>query len=81
MLIIIVVMISIISSICRLSRYIYGALLQQGGLYLPYADSGRIIIGEDFLLVFRFDDFKLPWIYCVSLQALGGWLLSVINYH
>uniref|UniRef100_A0A182FK55 Ionotropic glutamate receptor C-terminal domain-containing protein n=1 Tax=Anopheles albimanus TaxID=7167 RepID=A0A182FK55_ANOAL len=25
--------------------YIYGALLQQGGLYLPYADSGRIIIG------------------------------------
>lgn len=26
--------------------YIYGALLQQGGLYLPQADSGRLIIGK-----------------------------------
>jgi glutamate receptor, ionotropic, invertebrate len=44
--------------------YIYGALLQQGGLYLPYADSGRIIIGSWWLLVI-----VLVTTYCGNLVA------------
>lgn len=44
--------------------YIYGALLQQGGLYLPYADSGRIIIGSWWLIVI-----VLVTTYCGNLVA------------
>ncbi|CRL07373.1 CLUMA_CG020350, isoform A [Clunio marinus] len=44
--------------------YIYGALLQQGGLYLPHADSGRIIIGSWWLIVI-----VLVTTYCGNLVA------------
>ncbi|XP_053678178.1 ionotropic receptor 93a [Anopheles nili] len=44
--------------------YIYGALLQQGGLYLPYADSGRIIIGTWWLVVL-----VIVTTYCGNLVA------------
>ncbi|KAL1395387.1 hypothetical protein pipiens_011292 [Culex pipiens pipiens] len=44
--------------------YLYGALLQQGGLYLPYADSGRIIIGTWWLVVL-----VIVTTYCGNLVA------------
>ncbi|KAG5667976.1 hypothetical protein PVAND_015934 [Polypedilum vanderplanki] len=44
--------------------YIYGALLQQGGLYLPQADSGRLIIGTWWLIVI-----VLVTTYCGNLVA------------
>lgn len=31
--------------------YVYGALLQQGGMYLPYSDSARLLIGIWWLIV------------------------------
>ncbi|XP_072742853.1 ionotropic receptor 93a isoform X1 [Anoplolepis gracilipes] len=31
--------------------YIYGALLQQGGMYLPYSDSARLLVGIWWLVV------------------------------
>lgn len=44
--------------------YIYGALLQQGGMYLPLADSGRIIVGTWWLVVI-----VLVTTYCGNLVA------------
>ncbi|XP_055387982.1 ionotropic receptor 93a [Condylostylus longicornis] len=44
--------------------YIYGALLQQGGLYLPKADSGRLIIGIWWIAVI-----VLITTYCGNLVA------------
>ncbi|XP_073816312.1 ionotropic receptor 93a [Musca autumnalis] len=44
--------------------YIYGALLQQGGMYLPQADSGRLIIGFWWILVI-----VIVTTYCGNLVA------------
>lgn len=44
--------------------YIYGALLQQGGMYLPRSDSGRIIIGTWWLVVL-----VVVTTYCGNLVA------------
>uniref|UniRef100_A0A1A9W573 Ionotropic glutamate receptor C-terminal domain-containing protein n=1 Tax=Glossina brevipalpis TaxID=37001 RepID=A0A1A9W573_9MUSC len=44
--------------------YIYGGLLQQGGMYLPKADSGRLIIGVWWIVVI-----VLVTTYCGNLVA------------
>lgn len=44
--------------------YIYGALLQQGGMYLPRSDSGRLIIGTWWLVVL-----VIVTTYCGNLVA------------
>lgn len=44
--------------------YVYGALLQQGGLYLPEADSGRLVVGTWWLAVI-----VLATTYCGNLVA------------
>ncbi|XP_037810946.1 ionotropic receptor 93a [Lucilia sericata] len=44
--------------------YIYGALLQQGGMYLPQADSGRLVIGFWWIVVI-----VLVTTYCGNLVA------------
>ncbi|XP_022920713.2 ionotropic receptor 93a isoform X1 [Onthophagus taurus] len=53
-----------LSSIYNCIWYVYGALLQQGGMYLPYADSARIIIGSWWLVVL-----VLSTTYCGNLVA------------
>nr|WJJ63358.1 ionotropic receptor 93a [Pachyrhinus yasumatsui] len=44
--------------------YMYGALLQQGGMHLPYADSARIIVGSWWLVVL-----VIGTTYCGNLVA------------
>ncbi|XP_031629410.1 ionotropic receptor 93a isoform X2 [Contarinia nasturtii] len=44
--------------------YMYGALLQQGGMYLPRSDSGRIIVGTWWMVVL-----VVVAIYCGNLVA------------
>uniref|UniRef100_A0A1I8M4L7 Ionotropic glutamate receptor C-terminal domain-containing protein n=1 Tax=Musca domestica TaxID=7370 RepID=A0A1I8M4L7_MUSDO len=44
--------------------YIYGALLQQGGMYLPQADSGRLVIGFWWIVVI-----VIVTTYCGNLVA------------
>ncbi|XP_030750228.1 ionotropic receptor 93a [Sitophilus oryzae] len=44
--------------------YMYGALLQQGGMHLPYADSARILIGSWWLVVL-----VIGTSYCGNLVA------------
>nr|QBB73018.1 ionotropic receptor [Protaetia brevitarsis] len=53
-----------LSSISNCTWYIYGALLQQGGLYLPYADSARLLIGSWWLVVL-----VISTTYCGNLVA------------
>ncbi|KAB0802205.1 hypothetical protein PPYR_04391 [Photinus pyralis] len=44
--------------------YMYGALLQQGGMHLPYADSARLIVGTWWLVVL-----VVATTYCGNLVA------------
>uniref|UniRef100_A0A905RZW6 Lig_chan-Glu_bd domain-containing protein n=1 Tax=Stomoxys calcitrans TaxID=35570 RepID=A0A905RZW6_STOCA len=44
--------------------YVYGALLQQGGIYLPQADSGRLVIGFWWIVVI-----VIVTTYCGNLVA------------
>lgn len=53
-----------LSSIENCMWYMYGALLQQGGMHLPQADSARIIVGAWWLVVL-----VLSTTYCGNLVA------------
>ncbi|KAJ4451385.1 hypothetical protein ANN_02847, partial [Periplaneta americana] len=48
--------------------YVYGALMQQGGTYLPEADSGRILIGSWWLVVL------------VIVTSYGGNLVAFLTF-
>ncbi|XP_055850497.1 ionotropic receptor 93a [Episyrphus balteatus] len=53
--------------LCKINScfwYVYGALLQQGGMYLPRADSGRLIVGVWWIAVL-----VLVTTYCGNLVA------------
>ncbi|XP_015840718.1 ionotropic receptor 93a isoform X1 [Tribolium castaneum] len=53
-----------LSSVQNCIWYMYGALLQQGGMHLPQADSARIIVGAWWLVVL-----VLATTYCGNLVA------------
>ncbi|XP_018576793.1 ionotropic receptor 93a isoform X2 [Anoplophora glabripennis] len=53
-----------LSSVQNCIWYMYGALLQQGGMHLPYADSARIIVGSWWLVVL-----VVATTYCGNLVA------------
>ncbi|XP_021926549.1 ionotropic receptor 93a [Zootermopsis nevadensis] len=48
--------------------YLYGALMQQGGMHLPEADSGRIIVGAWWLVVL------------VIVTSYGGNLVAFLTF-
>ncbi|XP_055903819.1 ionotropic receptor 93a [Eupeodes corollae] len=55
------------NGLCKMNNcfwYVYGALLQQGGMYLPRADSGRLIVGVWWIAVL-----VLVTTYCGNLVA------------
>ncbi|CAG9864021.1 unnamed protein product [Phyllotreta striolata] len=53
-----------LASIQNCIWYMYGALLQQGGMHLPYADSARILVGGWWLVVL-----VMSTTYCGNLVA------------
>ncbi|CAH1154998.1 unnamed protein product [Phaedon cochleariae] len=53
-----------LSSIQNCIWYMYGALLQQGGMHLPHADSARILVGSWWLVVL-----VIATTYCGNLVA------------
>ncbi|XP_003736546.3 ionotropic receptor 93a [Drosophila pseudoobscura] len=53
-----------LSSVKSCFWYIFGALLQQGGMYLPRADSGRLVVGFWWIVVI-----VLVTTYCGNLVA------------
>ncbi|XP_034244940.1 ionotropic receptor 93a [Thrips palmi] len=53
-----------LNSLTNCLWYAYGALLQQGGAYLPDADSGRLVVGTWWLVVL-----VLVTTYCGNLVA------------
>ncbi|XP_057661062.1 ionotropic receptor 93a [Diorhabda carinulata] len=53
-----------LASIQNCIWYMYGALLQQGGMHLPYADSARILVGAWWLVVL-----VMATTYCGNLVA------------
>ncbi|CAH1987367.1 unnamed protein product [Acanthoscelides obtectus] len=53
-----------LSSIQNCIWYMYGALLQQGGMHLPYPDSARIVVGAWWLVVL-----VISTTYCGNLVA------------
>ncbi|KAJ8957248.1 hypothetical protein NQ318_007812 [Aromia moschata] len=53
-----------LSSVQNCIWYMYGALLQQGGMHLPSADSARIIVGSWWLVVL-----VIATTYCGNLVA------------
>ncbi|KAG5884877.1 hypothetical protein JTB14_025041 [Gonioctena quinquepunctata] len=53
-----------LSSIQNCIWYMYGALLQQGGMHLPHADSARLLIGSWWLVVLI-----IATTYCGNLVA------------
>uniref|UniRef100_A0A6P7FIH8 Ionotropic receptor 93a isoform X2 n=1 Tax=Diabrotica virgifera virgifera TaxID=50390 RepID=A0A6P7FIH8_DIAVI len=53
-----------LASIQNCIWYMYGALLQQGGMHLPYADSARLLVGAWWLVVLI-----MATTYCGNLVA------------
>ncbi|PSN38342.1 Ionotropic receptor 93a [Blattella germanica] len=57
-----------LNSIFNVLWYVYGALMQQGGMHLPEADSGRILVGAWWLVVL------------VIVTSYGGNLVAFLTF-